>query len=236
MHDVLLPLLRGGLITIELTLGSWALAVVAGLLLAVLRQAPILVVRIVMDVLITCLRGIPQLVLMYLIFYGLSQYGVTVGPLTAAIAALGVAEAGFTSEAYRGALATVGTAPREAARSLGMRPFDTFRLVTGPIALRFAIPPLLNSFVSLLKLATLASAVGVEEILSRSQTIINQNLHLVSVSLTVAGLYLLFTLPLTRAVGRVERRMFDRGGAQAGPSFHLPRARRRLIALPPTTR
>lgn len=211
--QVVAELAEGGLITLQVATGAWIVGAVVGLVFALIARAKFTVVRALVDLVTTCLRGIPQLVLLYLIFFGIGAKIPGIGPITAAIIGLGLAEAGFNAEVYRGGFLTVGQGQLNAAASLGLSRWKTLRLIVLPIAMRFVIPALVNSFVGLLKLATLASAVGVPEILYRSTTIINESLRIVSVSLTLAALYLVFTVPLTRAVARLERHL--RGGSAA---------------------
>jgi ABC-type amino acid transport system permease subunit len=82
-----------------------------------------------------------------------------------------------------------------------------FRLIEGPILVRFALPPLLNSFVGLLKLATLSSAIGVQEIIFQGEQQIQQHFEVVNVSVTIIAIYVIFTIPITRLTARLEARL-----------------------------
>ncbi len=204
---ILQLLLAGGEVTLEVSIGSWLVSVIAGLLFLAFRQAPYRPVRWAADFVITCLRSMPQLVLLYLVFFGLGGIGININPIVSAIVALGLTEAGFTSEVYRAGLLTVSDEQREAGASLGLGSFQIFRLIVLPEMVPFLVPPLLNSFVGLTKAATIASAVGVPEILYQSTTIINETFQVLLVSMLVIVLYVIFTVPLTRLSAALELRL-----------------------------
>ncbi|MGH7069476.1 MAG: amino acid ABC transporter permease [Acetobacteraceae bacterium] len=216
LPEVVAVLAAGGVVTLRVAAGAWIVGAVAGLLFALVARARFVAVRVLVDLVTTCLRGVPQLVLLYLVFFGIGAKIPGIGPITAAILGLGLAEAGFNAEVYRGGFLTVGQGQRNAAASLGLSRWQTLRLVVLPIAMRFVLPALVNSFVGLLKLATLASAVGAPEILYRSTTLINEHLHIVGISLVLVALYLVFTLPLTRAVARLEGQLRGESASETG--------------------
>ena len=122
----------------------------------------------------------------------------------AAAAALGLVEASFTAEHFRAGFLTVQSGQYDAAHSLGLSRFSAFRLVIVPQAFIFAVPPLLNSFVALLKLATIASAVGAPEVLYRGQLVYEQSGQITTVVVVIILIYLLVTIPLTKAISMLE--------------------------------
>lgn len=193
--------------TLEVAVLSWCLATVLGMVFALIGRIQFLPFQIVWGLVITCLRGIPQLVLIYVLFFGVSQLGLNISPLTAAVLALGVTEAAFTSEVFRSSFMTVQQGAREAGVSLGLSTPKVFTLIEAPIMGRFALPPLLNSFVGLLKLATLSSAIGVEEIVFKGESLIQQHFNVVNVSVTIIVIYVVFTIPIMRLTARLEARL-----------------------------
>jgi ABC-type amino acid transport system permease subunit len=124
----------------------------------------------------------------------------------AAIVTLGVTESAFTAEYYRAGFMTVPDSQREAGQSLGLSALGVFRLIVIPQTIPFVMPPLLNAFVGLLKTATLAAAVGAPEVLYRGQNDMTRTGLIVPIVIAIIGLYMLVTIPLTRAVARLERR------------------------------
>lgn len=215
LPTLLTDLLHGALATVIITLGSWALACVAGLLLVVLREIRSRAVSGAAGWVIIVLRSIPQIVALYLLYFG-----VTIGqmnPYTAAIVGLGLTEAGYTAEYYRAALSTVPRGQYEAGSSIGLGRLAVLRDVVLPQAFPVAIPPLLNAFIGLLKAATVASAVGVPEVLYRANNEISLTGDVVPVSVTVAVVYVVVTLPMVWALRPLERRI-GRGVRGAMPS------------------
>jgi His/Glu/Gln/Arg/opine family amino acid ABC transporter permease subunit len=179
---------------------------VVGLLLAVVKDLGLLPVRFSVSASIAVIRAAPQLVLLYLVFFGLPSLGIDVDALLTAILVLGIAEGCFNAELYRASFVTVPASQRDAGLSLGLSHFAVLRRVVIPQALQYMIAPLLNSFVSLLKTATLASAIGVPEVLYHGMNDVERTGNLVLVVLIVVMVYAVFTMPILRLVDVYERR------------------------------
>lgn len=212
LGSTITTLLRSGVVTLEIAFGSWVVAAVLGLVLSTCREIAPRPLGWLIDFVLTCLRGLPQLLVLYILFFGLGGVGVNVPALVAAILGLGLVDTAFAVECYRASLLTVRPAQRDAARTLGLSWFQTMRYVVIPQTVPFLIPAMLNVLVGLMKLATMASAVGVSEILYKSQAIMNGDfqqgsLSILQVSLIVVVLYLIFTVPLTKSVARLEARL-----------------------------
>jgi glutamate transport system permease protein len=207
-------LIAGGLITIVIAAGAWLVAATLGLLIALARNARIPVVASLLTAVIFLLRSVPQLVVIYLLYFGLGRVGLNLGSIPAAIIALGVTDAAFTAEAYRASLRTVSEQQREAGLSLGLSRLQVMRRVVLPQTIPFMIPPLLNTFVGLLKTATIASAVGAPEMLYRAQGIIQRSGIIVETALLVIAIYVAVTWPLSHLVGTLENRVRTRSRAQ----------------------
>jgi His/Glu/Gln/Arg/opine family amino acid ABC transporter permease subunit len=220
--SVVAQLARAGVLTIEIATGSWFVSVVLGLIVAVMMEILPRPARWFVTLLLVCVRGVPQLVVMYLVFYGLGGLGINIPSLAAAIFSLGVVDGAFAAEYYRASLLTTPLGQRDAAFVLGLSRVQQLRFVLIPQGIPFLLPPLLNLFVGLLKLATIASGIGVSEILYQSQAIMNQDyksgaLNILQVSLVVIVLYLLFTIPVTKMIVRLERRLRLRPSALGAP-------------------
>ena len=205
--DIVLDLIRGGIVTLQIAVGAWVVSATFGLVLAMLRELGLEPARAALSWLVVALRSVPQLVILYLIYFGLGALGIEINSLVAAIVALGLADSAFTAEYYRAGFMTVPWSQREAGQSLGLTRFGVLRWVVLPQAVPFVVPPLLNSFVGLLKTATLAAAVGAPEILYRGQNDMNRTGHIVLIAAIIIGLYVVVTMPLTRAVVLLERRV-----------------------------
>ncbi len=205
--DILADLARGGIVTLQIAAGAWLVSAALGLVMAVLRDLGLKAVRAALSWLVLALRSVPQLVILYLIYFGLGAAGVEIDSVLAAVVALGVTDAAFTAEYYRAGFMTVPWTQREAGLSLGLSRLGVLRRVVLPQALPFVVPPLLNSFVGLLKTATLAAAVGAPEILYRGQNDMNRSGQIVLIAAIIIALYVVVTMPLTRAVALLEHRV-----------------------------
>jgi His/Glu/Gln/Arg/opine family amino acid ABC transporter permease subunit len=207
MGATVADLLRGGVVTLKIASGAWVVGAVLGLALAVLQDLGLAPVKIFQASLTITLRSVPQLVILYLLYFGLGAVGIQINSILAAILALGVADAAFTAEYYRAGFMTVPWTQREAGFSLGLSRMGVLMRVVVPQTIPFVVPPLLNSFVGLLKTATLAAAVGAPEILYRGQNDMSRTGEIVLVVTIIMGLYVVVTMPLTRAVAVMERRL-----------------------------
>jgi polar amino acid transport system permease protein len=205
---LIISALAGGVVlTLEITVGSWFLSTVLGLLLASMIELRLRVCDRVAIAIVDVLRSLPELLVLYLVFFGLGAGGVSVDPLVASIIAIGVGEAGFTAEIFRAGLSTVALSQRDAGLSMGMAPGLVYRRIVLPQVVPFVTPPLVNSFAALLKVATLASAIGVNEVLGRSNILIANTGHVTEVLSIVVVIYLILCLPLSELVAYLERRL-----------------------------
>lgn len=173
--EVLLSILRGLPTTLLLTFGALALGAVGGVPLVLLRKSPWAVTRIPARLLIEVLRGIPPIVWLFIIFFGLAPMGIRLSPLTAGILGMGVISAAYLAEIYRGGLAAVNRGQYEASMALGMSSPDMMSRIVGPQVVRVSIPAVATYGIGLLKDSSIAFTIGVNEMLyfanveSRSQ-------------------------------------------------------------------
>jgi polar amino acid transport system permease protein len=203
-------IIPGALVTIEISVGAWLVSAVLGLALALMRDTrrPLLTIPVSLSV--EVIRAVPQLVILYIVFFGLGTVGVNLDSLTAAILGLGVADAVFTAEYYRAGFLTIPQTQRDAGLSLGLKPLQVTRHVIIPQTIPFVVPPLLNSFIGLMKSATLASAVGAPELLYGGRNYMETTGRVAPAAVAIMGLYIVATLPLTRAVRNLEKRVRSR--------------------------
>ena len=203
-------ILPGALVTIEISVGAWLVSATLGLALALMRDTrrPLLTIPVSLSV--EVIRAVPQLVVLYIVFFGLGTVGINLDSLTAAILGLGVADAVFTAEYYRAGSLTIPQTQRDAGLSLGLKPLQVTRHVIIPQTIPFVVPPLLNSFVGLMKSATLASAVGAPELLYGGRNYMETTGRVAPAAVAIMGLYIVATLPLTRAVRNLEKRVRSR--------------------------
>ncbi len=205
--DILPYILPGAVVTIEISVGAWIVSAVLGLILALARDAgtPLLSLPTIGSV--EVIRALPQLVVLYIVFFGLSTVGINIDSLTAAIVGLGLCDAVFSAEYYRAGFLTVAHTQRDAGLSIGLSPLQVSRFVIIPQTIPFVVPPLLNSFIGLMKSATLAAAVGAPELLYGARNYMETTGQVAPAAVVIMGLYIVATVPLTRLVKALELRV-----------------------------
>lgn len=166
------PLLLGAITgTIPLTLLSFVVGLVIALAVALARLSSVKPLRGLAAAYVSLIRGTPLLVQLFIIFYALPMLGVVIDPFPSAVIAFSLNVGGYAAETIRGAILAVPRGQWEAATTVGMGYTLTMRRVVLPQALRVAVPPLSNTFISLVKDTSLASTVMVTELLRRAQEI-----------------------------------------------------------------
>ncbi len=198
-------LLRAAAITIVLSCLAMLLAVVVGILVATGRVYGGTFTRAILTTYVEITRGTPVLLQLFVLYYGLSAV-IKLPAFLAALIGLGLNYAAYESEIYRGAMQAVPRGQLESARTLGLTEFQVFRLVRGPQAFRFALAPMTNDFVALLKDSSLVSVITVVELTKQTQIFAANIGSWVIPGLLCAAMYLLMSLPLARLARRLEAR------------------------------
>lgn len=189
-----LYLLEGALWTIGLTINTLVFGGIIGLVLATMRLSKHKALSAAAQAYVWVFRGTPLLVQLIIIYTGLPQLGlVRFTVLESALLGLALNEAAYLSEILRGGILSVAKGQTEAARALGLKPFQIFRQIILPQALRVIIPPLGNSVNGLLKTTSIASVISMEEVLRRGQILMQQKFQVLEVFMVVAILYLVMT-------------------------------------------
>ena len=166
--DSFLPLLGAGLTgTIPLALASFAIGLVLALAVALMRLSSNPVVSNIARFYISVIRGTPLLVQLFVIFYGLPSVGVVIDPWPAAIIAFSLNVGGYAAEVIRAAILSVPKGQWEAGHTVGFSHGRTLARIVLPQAARVSVPPLSNTFISLVKDSSLASLILVSELFRR---------------------------------------------------------------------
>jgi polar amino acid transport system permease protein len=226
-------IMRGLLVTIELTGAAMLVGVVLGTLLAVMRLSENPLLRGVAGGYVWLFRGTPILVqLLFWFFLGTVlpkiSLGIPFGPeffsissntlitqFVAAILGLGLNEAAYMAEIVRAGIGSVDRGQTEAAQALSMNPGLTYRRIVLPQAARVIVPPTANELISMLKLTSLCLVIGLPELLTTAQLIYGRNFQQIPLLIVASIWYIVLTTILTVVQSRIERRM-SRGvlGAQ----------------------
>ncbi|ATP90992.1 ABC transporter permease subunit [Aeromonas caviae] len=208
MIDSFWPLLSAGLIfTVPLTLITFVLGIVLGLSVALARlygPAPlVMLVRFY----VWLIRGTPLLVQLFLIFYGLPSAGIVLDAFTAAVIGFTLNIGAYSSEIIRATLAAIPKGQWEAAYSIGMNWPQVMWRVILPQAARIAVPPLSNTFISLVKDTSLAAAVTVPELFQAAQRLASVTYEPLILYIETALIYLMFSSVLSTLQDRLEQRL-----------------------------
>jgi len=188
------PYLLGGVgITIGLTISTIFIGLALALPLALASMSTNKFLRAPAKFYIWVFRGTPLLVQIVIIYTGLPQLGVRFDVLTSAILALSLNEAAYLSETIRAGFSAVAKGQIEAAKALSLSKFATLRLVTLPQVIRIIIPPLGNSVNGLLKATSLASVISMEELMRRSQVLMQAKFEVLELYCVAAVFYLVLT-------------------------------------------
>ena len=206
--DSFWPLLSGALIgTIPLTLISFAIGLVIALGVALLRMSANPVLSWIGRAYVSVIRGTPLLVQLFLIFYGLPSIGVTLDPWPSAVIAFSLNVGGYAAEIIRASILSVPKGQWEAAYTVGMNRTRTLTRVILPQAARVSVPPLSNTFISLVKDTSLASLILVTELFKVAQQIAAATLEFMVVYLAAALVYWVICLVLSFGQSALERRL-----------------------------
>jgi polar amino acid transport system substrate-binding protein len=196
----------GALTTLYLSILAMILAVLLGLILAILKVYGPRPVSIISTTYIEIVRGTPLLIQLYLIYYGLPQIGINISPLIAGVLGLGLNYAAYEAENYRAGLFSVPRGQLEAAISLGMSRYQALRHIIVPQAIRLVIPPVTNDFISLLKDSSLVSVITMVELTKEYGRLASTYYDHIGLGLIVAIIYLLLGLPFVKLSKIVENK------------------------------
>ncbi|WP_438751670.1 ABC transporter permease [Pararhizobium sp. O133] len=231
--DFMLSTMKTLLAALPMTLALFALSVFFGGLLALLivwmRVSGNTVARNFAKGYIFVFRGSPLLIQMFLIFYGLGQFGfirysflwpALREPVVCAVLSLALCTAGYSAEIFRFGLRAIPAKEIEAARSIGMSGFLLTRRILAPIAFRHALPAYSTEVVMMVKSTALASLVTVWEVTGVAQRLISQTYRTMEVFLCAAAIYLILNFLILQAMALLEYKLTPH--RRAAPLFPVP--------------
>ncbi len=205
-----LPLIEA---TVQFTLPLSIISFVIGLILAILtalaRISTVRPLQWIARVYVSIIRGTPLLVQLFILFYGLPTVGITIDPFPAAVIGFSLNVGAYASEVIRAAILSIPKGQWEAADTIGMSYAQALRRVILPQATRVSLPPLSNTFISLVKDTSLASLILVTEMFRVAQQIAATNYEFLLLYGQAAVIYWVICFLLSLVQGRLENR-FDR--------------------------
>jgi polar amino acid transport system permease protein len=200
-------LLKGALYTLYLSAICLTLGLIIGVLSGILSVIPFRLIRGCIFLYIYIIRGIPLLVLLFLVYYCLPMFGIELNPGIAAATSISLYNGAFISEIIRGAIISLPVSQTDAAKSLGMRYWLYMRKVILPQAMRYAIPPIINIALMCIKFTALVSIISVWELTFAGKEMAEATLRPFLIYAEVALIYFVFCFSLSRVGLSLEKRI-----------------------------
>jgi len=204
--QILPDLLRAFLVTVQATILGMSLALVLGLVWAILRRARYRIVSMPVFWMVEFVRSTPLLVQIYFLFFVFPDFGIRLSPLTTGVLALGLHYSAYTSEVYRSGIEGVQKGQWEAAVALNMRPWHMWRAVILPQAIPPVIPALGNYLVAMFKDTPMLAAITVLELLQTAKLIGAETFRYLEPLTLVGLLFLAISLLSSRFIRHLEAR------------------------------
>jgi arginine/ornithine transport system permease protein len=190
LHGFLPSLIEGAAVTLGVALSSLVVAAALGLAGALAKLSRSRIAQGLAGIYTTLIRGVPDLVLMLLVFY--EDY-IDIDPFVAGVLTIGFIFGAYLTEAFRGAFLAVPPGQREAGLAFGMSPRQVLWRITLPQMLRHALPGLSNNWLVLIKSTAIVSVIGLSDLMTRGQQAAGNTREPFSFYLAVALIYLVFT-------------------------------------------
>lgn len=192
--------------TLQLTLAAFVLAVIIGIIVALLRRTHVAPIRWVMVAFVEIGRGTPALVILFLIYFALPDLvpALSLDSFTAAAVGLGLQGGAVLSEIFRAGIDAIDRGQREAGISLGLTPGQTMVDVVAPQAIRVVLPPVGNYAIGLLKDTSIASIIAAPDLMLRAKDLASSSFLPMQVYVLVAVFYFAMSYPMSLLVGQLE--------------------------------
>lgn len=193
--------------TIELMLLAYAIGLVAGVALVMMRLSSRGWVARSAGAYVTAIRGTPALAQLFFIYFGLAELGLVMSSYQAAVIGLGANAAAYIAEIYRAGIESIPRGQVEAARAIGMRTSKVYRYVIVPQMVTVILPPLCNQAVVLLKETSVASLIAAPELMLRTRELVAESYMPLELYVVAALMYFGLAFPLAQAVRLLEHRL-----------------------------
>ncbi|MBI0579872.1 amino acid ABC transporter permease [Neobacillus cucumis] len=205
--EILSRILKGAVVTIEVTVFSSIGAIIVGLLLVFLHRSKLKPLSMFAKVYVEIIRGIPAMVILFIIYFGLPDLGVRLSPVISAVIGLSMNGGAYLSEVFRSTIDSVHKGQTEAAMAVGMTPAQNMRYIVLPQAAVIAIPNVGNYVISLFKDTAIVSTIAAPEIMLASTNLISQTFVAMPIYLLTAVVYFCMSYPMSLFVRRLEKRI-----------------------------
>lgn len=200
-------MLKGTVITLELTAGALMIGFILGLPLSLVRVYGGKWAQPFCTAYLTLFRGTPLLVQLFVVYYGLPELDISLSRMTAAFLTLGCNSAAYQCEYFRGAIQAVSRGQMTAARGIGMSQLQGIKYIILPQALRLVIPAWSNEFIAMIKYTAVVFLIAVPDLMSRAKILSSQNFTPIQTYILVALIYLVLVGGLSLALHVVQRKL-----------------------------
>ena len=201
-------LLSGAVVTVEVSVGALTMALLIGLVLAMIEHLTVnRIVVVSIRIYVELLRNVPSLTFLFLLYFGLAATGVRLSSMTAAVVGLGMIGGAVLVDIFLAGFRSVPKRQSEAAAAIGLAPLMAFRLVILPQGLRLSLPPLGNYALGLVKDTSLVAAIAAPEVMFNARQIVNETFATAWVYSAAALLYLALTFAVGQMFALAERRL-----------------------------
>ena len=200
-------LLKGAGYTLLITIISMFFGLIIGVIVAIARMQGNRPIRWIARFYVSIIRGTPVLVQLVIVYYGLTDYGITLDAIPAACIALSINIGAYLSETFRGAILSIPKGQTEAAYATGMTSVQTMWRIVLPQAARTAIPPMGNTFIGMLKETSLVSVITVTDLLRSADLLIAQYYVYMPFYIGIAIMYWIMSTIFSTILERIERRL-----------------------------
>lgn len=200
-------LVDGAIVTARLSLVGFALALCLGALLVAMQRSGSGLLAALANAYVQFVRTVPLLALLLALYFALPSLGVTLSGYWAGALGLGLHGSAYVAEILRGGLTAIHRGQREAALAVGLSPWQVFAHVVFPQALRIMLPPLLNTYVALLKDSSLCALIATDELMLAARAISSESFLPLHIFLLVGLFYFGIAFPLSMLSRLLERRL-----------------------------
>lgn len=194
-------------VTLSLTGLSYLLAMALGMIVALGQMSHSKTLRMVSKSYVEFTRGVPTLVILFLIYFGLPGLGIVLDAFWSGVIGLGFSMGGYIAEVFRAGFQAIHKGQREAALAVGMTPYQSFRFILLPLAIRVVLAPMLNMLILLLKDSSLCALITTPELMLMAKDLASSTFLPMHLYILVGAIYLILSLPMSYVARRVETHM-----------------------------
>jgi len=200
-------LLKGCVMTVELTVITLVLGTLLGIIFALMRLSSNVVLSQISNFYTWIIRGTPMLLQLFFFYYGLPSAGIRLSPFQAAVIGLSLNSGAYMAEIIRGGILSIDKGQFEAAKALGFSYYETMRRIILPQTFKVIIPPVGNEFITILKDTSLVSTIAMVELMRSAQQMYASTFKPIEIFATAAVLYLVMTTVFTTIFSWYEKKL-----------------------------